>query len=72
MVGNSPTLTIEIEGVQVPRLLDTGSEITTITEDFYNQYFKHSTLLGSPNFVKIYAANGTILPCLGYFQTEIV
>lgn len=38
-VGECPVVTVRLGGVDVPRLLDSGSEVPTITEEFFNDTF---------------------------------
>lgn len=40
LVGNCPSVTITMGGVEVPCLLDTGSMVTTISEGFFFQHFE--------------------------------
>lgn len=73
LVGSSPKVVVSMGGVNVNCLLDSGSEITSVTEDYYNQYFRDQVALNSTvDLIKVYAANGMSLPCVGYFVTDIV
>ena len=48
-VGECPVATVRLGGVDLPCLLDSGSEVSTITEEFFNEHFalkgKHFYLL---------------------------
>ena len=55
-------------------LLDTGAQVSTITEAFYCE---HLLPLGQPildttNWMKITAANGTVIPYVGYIELDVV
>ena len=39
-IGKCPVAVVKIGGVSVPCLLDSGSEVSTITEEFFNTHFK--------------------------------
>ena len=39
-VGECPVATVRLGGVDVPCLLDSGSEVSTITEEFFNEHFR--------------------------------
>lgn len=71
MVGRSPVIEVEMSGVKFSCLVDTGSEVTTITEKFFNSHFKNAKLSNTAGLIKIFTANGTTLPCLGYFLTNV-
>ena len=36
-VGKCPVVTVQMGGVDVPCLLDTGSQVSTVTESFFRQ-----------------------------------
>ena len=73
MVGSTPKVQVYIGGVKVNCLIDSGSEISSITEQCYEDCFKDKTdLQNSSQLIKVYAANGKPLPCVGYFVTEVV
>jgi hypothetical protein len=64
---------VNIEGVSVSCLLDSGSEVSTITEEFFNTHFKPKgqELLSTSGWLKLTAANGLEIPYLGYFELDI-
>ena len=64
---------MNIEGVSVSCLLDSGSEVSTITEEFFNTHFKPKgqELLSTSGWLKLTAANGLETPYLGYFELDI-
>ncbi|KAL0154049.1 hypothetical protein M9458_050649 [Cirrhinus mrigala] len=72
-LGNCPTVEITIGGVTVACLLDTGSMVTTITQQFYEQYLQPQLQfqLQPCQWLKLKAANGLDIPYLGYLETTI-
>uniref|UniRef100_A0A3B1JKD5 Gypsy retrotransposon integrase-like protein 1 n=1 Tax=Astyanax mexicanus TaxID=7994 RepID=A0A3B1JKD5_ASTMX len=70
--GDCLTIEIKIAGVKTSCLLDTGSEVTTITESFFNEHFGEQELtLSSAHWVKLTAANGLDIPVLGCLEADI-
>lgn len=70
MIGKCPEAVVEIAGVKVNCLVDTGSMITTVTEEFYEQHFKKSHKLQDSCYV-LRAANGLTIPYIGFMSTDI-
>ena len=69
-VGRTPTLSIAVGGKEVEALLDTGSQVTTISE----KMFRESQLSMEPQlngWFKLTAANGIGIPMLGYLITSV-
>lgn len=73
LLGKCPTVEITIGGVTVACLLDTGSMVTTITQQFYEQYLQpqFQFQLQPCQWLKLKAANGLDIPYLGYLETTI-
>lgn len=68
--GNCFTVDISVDGVKTCCLLDTGSEVTTISESHFKQHFIGKEL--SPaKWVKLTAANGLDIPGVGCLYTDI-
>ena len=47
-----------IEGMRVPALLDTGSQITSVSLKFYENYLQHHTLEPINEFLNVNSATG--------------
>ena len=64
---------MKIGGVSVPCLLDSGAEVSTITEEFFDTHFKSKgqELLSTSGWLKLTAANGLEIPYLGYFELGV-
>ncbi len=65
-IGNCPTITVKIEGVELFGLLDTGSQVTLMQQSLFKQHFPQINCDRAPVFFKLRAANGLELPCMSY------
>lgn len=70
-VGKCPIVHIKINGVAVPALLDTGSEVSTINESFFQKNFSKQDLLSTSDWLTLKAANGLEIPYVGYFKADV-
>ena len=72
-VGECPVVTVRLGGVDVPCLLDSGSEVSTITEEFFNEHFRPQgkTLLPTGDWLRLTAANGLEIPYVGYLELDV-
>lgn len=72
MIGACPVINIIIENVSIPCLVDTGSNVSTITESFYRKYLeKHGKSL-TPCKIQLKAANGINIPYIGYLESDVI
>ena len=71
-VGNCPVVMIKIKGVAVPALVDTGSQVSTVTESFFKKHFSQQKLLATGDWLTLRAANGLDVPYVGYFEADVV
>jgi hypothetical protein len=72
IVGNNNVGDINIEGKTAKGLIDTGSMVTTMSIDFYNSLSNKPTLHSLDQFnLQVNAANGEIVPYLGYIEARI-
>ena len=69
--GKCPVVTAKLGGVQIRCLIDSGSEVTTVTEEFFNLHFKEHELLSTSSWLTITAANGLEIPYVRYFELDI-
>lgn len=72
-VGRCPEVNIHIGGVPVRCLLDTGSNVSTLTESFFREHLhgEDKDLHCTAKWLKITAANKLPLPYLGYVELDI-
>ena len=66
-----PTTVVEINGNPIRCLLDTGSEVSTVSENFYRKFLSSSELSDTTKFLKLSAANKLQIPYLGYIEVNV-
>ena len=69
IVGRCPIVRMGV--VDVVCLVDSGSEVTTITESCYRNSFQ-DPLRETHGWISLKAANGIEIPCVGLMETDIV
>ncbi|KAI5609495.1 hypothetical protein C0J50_9467, partial [Silurus asotus] len=70
--GDCLVVDVKIAGVRTKCLLDTGSEVSTISESHFKEHFGEQKLkLSSACWVKLTAANGLDIPVLGCLQADV-
>ena len=62
---------MQVEGVECQALVDTGSQLTTMSKSFFEQKFTGTKLISLQNILKIQSVGGTSLPYHGYFDAQI-
>ena len=70
-IGQCPTIEVNIEGVHLKGLLDTGSQVTLMQQSLFDEYFSSAKLGKSPLFFKLKAANGLAIPYTGYAVLDL-
>ncbi len=68
--GDCLTIDVKIAGIRTTCLLDTGSEVTTITESHFKNHFGE-VVLSSANWVHLTAANGLDIPIIGCLEADV-
>ncbi|KAI8786010.1 Transposon Ty3-I Gag-Pol poly [Biomphalaria glabrata] len=71
IAGTCPTVEVLIEGVPLLAMVDTGSQVSTITESFFFRHFQGSVKALQPADIRLTAANGLLIPFVGYFVATI-
>ena len=72
LVGHSNETNIEVNGLQLTALLDTGSNVSTISQGKYKECFSNIPLIPLQEFqLTIEGAGGQLLPYLGYIEVEL-
>lgn len=69
--GPGCTALLVIDGTPCECLLDSGSQVTTVSESFYDSYLKSHSLLSVDDLLEIEGARGQVLSYLGYYQLSI-
>ncbi|VDI67124.1 Hypothetical predicted protein [Mytilus galloprovincialis] len=63
---------IALNDIEIRCLLDTGAQVSTITESFYR---RHASILGNfvdiTNILRVSAANGGNIPYIGYIECDL-
>ena len=72
-VGTCPVVEMKIGGVSTRCLLDTGSQVSTVTEQFFRQHLcgEEDDMLSTAGWLRLTAANGLEIPYLGYLELEV-
>lgn len=71
IASKCPNVCIEVNGIPVRCLLDSGSEVSTLTESFFNKFLKQS-VEDTPNCLSISAGNGTPFSCVGILEAQVL
>ena len=60
-------------GVRTPclGLLDTGAQVSTITESFYHHHLFNTAVIDTSSIIHITAANRLAIPYIGYIEVDI-
>ena len=66
-----PTAVVKINGHPINCLLDTGAEVSTISESFFKNYLSSSELFDTTKYLKLSAANKIQIPYLGYIEVDL-
>ena len=72
-VGECHKVTIQINGVSTKCLLDTGSQVSTLSESFFKKHLlgKEEDVLPTAKWLKLTAANSLPIPYLGYVELDV-
>lgn len=72
-VGECKTVEVKLRGVAVSCLLDTGSQVSTISESFFRDHLSEQGEEMHPAFewLKLTAANGLDIPYMGYVELDV-
>lgn len=71
LVGTKTTAQVTIAGKDISCLLDTGSQVTTVPQSFYEQHLSDLTLHPLGDLLDVEGANGQSVPYLGYIELSI-
>lgn len=72
-VGKCPEVEVEVGGVKARTLLDTGSQVSTISESFFRQHLlgRNEDLSPTAGWLKLTAANSLPIPYIGYIEMDV-
>ena len=71
MVGGTPEIETSVNSVPCRSLIDTGSQITTISESLYNSHFQSIPIQKCSDLLKITGVGGNVLPYKGYIVCDV-
>jgi hypothetical protein len=71
LIGPRYAATVLIEGVQCESILDTGSQVTTISETFHASYLSSLPIQPIQSLLEIEGAGGQTVPYLGYIEVSL-
>lgn len=73
LISKCPYLSVDIGGVQVKYLVDTGSMLSTIMQSFFQKHFEplSQERLHRCNWLQLKAANGLSIPYVRYLGLDI-
>lgn len=71
LVGRKCTSRVAVDGVDCSCLLDTGSQVTTISMTFYQDHLSEHPIKPISDLLEVEGANGQTVPYLGYVETNI-
>lgn len=71
LVGPKCTASISVAGVACNCLLDTGSQVSTLSLSFYQKNLRNHTVWPLNNLLEVEGANGQSVPYLGYVEVDM-
>lgn len=71
LIGPKCISTVIIEGVQCDSLLDSGSQVTTVSKFFHEHYLSHQPIFPIQDLLDIEGAGGQEVPYSGYIQVSM-
>lgn len=71
LVGTKTTVQVIIAGRETNCLLDTGLQVTTVPQSFYEQHLSDLTIHPLGDLLDVEGANGQLVPYLGYVELSV-
>lgn len=71
LIGAKYTAQVEIDGQSCNCLLDTGSQVTTVSQSFYEENLSQLKIHPIQDLLEVEAANGENVPYSGYIGVDI-
>ena len=71
LIGDPNEIAGSIGGITCKTLVDTGSQVSTVAEHFYDTHLSHVELHDCHNLLRVEGAGGVQIPYLGYIYTEL-
>ena len=75
-VSNCPSVTLQLLGIELTSLLDSGSMVTLVREGFFMEYIfpklqNSQELSQAHSLFRLSAANNGVMPVLHYFEADV-
>jgi len=71
LVGKANIVDVDINQLHTKALIDTGSQVTTLSSKFFTEYMPRETILELSELITVTGAGGHILPYIGYVELNI-
>lgn len=71
LVGGTPEVDMRLHGIRCRALIDTGSQISAISERFYGQHLSNLILHQCSELLNVEGVGGESLPYLGYVECDV-
>jgi hypothetical protein len=71
LVGPANETLLDIEGNIVNTLIDNGSQVSTLSEDYYNEHLSHLPLNSLDEVLQVQSAGDHTLPYSGYIAAQL-
>lgn len=71
LIGDANVVNIQINNIPTQALIDTGSQVTTISSDFVAHHMPNESILDLSELITVRGAGGNILPYKGYMDLDI-
>lgn len=71
LIGPRCVAPVFLEGVQIESIVDTGSQVTTVSECFHKNHLSHLPVHPIDALLEIEGAGGQEVPYLGYIETRV-
>ena len=70
-IGHCPVAQVKIGGTEVICILDTGAQVSTLTESCFRENFSTEELVDICDLLHISGAQGAAIPYLGYIELPL-
>ena len=71
LFGKTPGMILSVNGISVEAMVDSGAEVSLVTEEWYTQNLLPKKVVINTMNVQITDASGRGMPCLGYVQVDL-
>lgn len=72
LVGSRSVVNVTIGGIHHESLIDSGSQVTTISKSFHDTYLSSHPVYPLDNIIEVEGAAGQRVPYIGYIEVDII